>query len=202
MALDRQRQAPLAPPRQSLKRRITSQTLSVSDQDVAKFRVAHAQHRLTLEELQEIPLEVGLSGEDGFPHRGRIDYVSPEFDPQTGTIMVRGVFKNEDRLLLPGMFVRVRLPLGPPVPNALLVPDRVLQQSQRGRYVLVAGTDDQVEQRLVEPGQLNGNLRVIASGLKPDDRVIVTGADRAVPGHKVAPQTININTDGSVAASN
>jgi RND family efflux transporter MFP subunit len=175
--------------------------VNVSDQDVAKFRAAHAQHRLTLEEFQRIPLEVGLSGEDGFPHKGRIDYVSPEFDPQTATLLVRGVFENDDRLLFPGMFVRVRLPLGPPVPDSLLVPDRVVQQSQQGSYVLVVGNDNEVQQRAVQLGQLDSSLRVIASGLGPDDRVVMTSLDRALPGRKVTPQAVLLGADGSVTAS-
>jgi RND family efflux transporter MFP subunit len=176
--------------------------VNLSDQDLTKFRASHAQHRLTLEELQQIPLEVGLTDEDGFPHKGKIDYVSPELDPQTATILVRGVFENTDRTLLPGMFVRVRAPLGPPVPNAFLVPDRIIQQSQQGRYVLVVGVDDQVEQRVVELGQLEGGLRVITSGLKPDDRVVMAAQDRAVPGRKVTPQPVSVANDGNVTATN
>jgi RND family efflux transporter MFP subunit len=176
--------------------------VNLSDQDLTRFRVSHAQHRLTPEEVRQIPLEIGLMGEDGFRHKGKIDYVSPELDPQTATILVRGVFENTDRTLLPGMFVRVRMPLGPPVPDALLVPDRILQQSQQGRYLLVVGADDQVEQRVVQLGQLEGSLRVITSGLKPDDRVIMTALDRAVPGRKVAPQPVSVGNDGSVTASN
>jgi RND family efflux transporter MFP subunit len=176
--------------------------VNLSDQDLTRFRVSHSQHRLTLEELQKSPLEIGLTGEDGFAHKGSINYVSPELDPQTATILIRGVFENSDRTQLPGMFVRVRMPLGPQVADALLVPDRILQQSQQGRYVLVIGVDDQVEQRVVQLGQLEGSLRVVTSGLKPDDRVIMTGLDRAVPGRKVAPQPVSVGSDGSVTASN
>ena len=176
--------------------------VNVSDQDVMRFRAAHAQHRLTLAEFQQIPLEVGLEGEDGFPLKGQINYVSPELDPQTATILVRGVFDNSDLTLLPGMYVRMRLPLGPPVPNALLVPDRILGQSQQGRYLLVVGADDRVEQRPVQLGQLEGSLRVITAGLKPDDRVVMTALDRAVPGRKVMPQPVSVGSDGGVTASN
>jgi RND family efflux transporter MFP subunit len=175
--------------------------VNVSDQDVMRFRASHSQHRLTLDEFQQIPLEAGLMGEDGFPHQGKISYVSPELDPQTETILVRGVFDNSDRTLLPGMYVRVRVPLGPPVPNALLVPDRILQQSQQGRYLLVVGADDEVEQRMVQLGQLEGSLRVITSRLKSDDRVVMTALDRAVPGRKVTPQLVSIGDDGGVTAS-
>jgi RND family efflux transporter MFP subunit len=99
---------------------------NVSDQDLARFRASHADRRLTLAELQTIPIEVGLTNEDGFPHKGKADYVSPTLDPQTATILVRGAFANKDRVLLPGMFARVRVPMGPPVADALLIPDRIL----------------------------------------------------------------------------
>ena len=160
---------------------------------MAKFRASHADRRLTLAELQKIPIEVGLTNEDGFPHKGEVDYASPTLDPQTATILVRGVFANKDHVLLPGMFARVRVPMGPPVADALLVPDRILQQSQQGRYVLVVTANEEVEQRTVQPGQLDGSLRVITAGLKPDDRVVVSGLGRAIPGRKVAPQPSSLS---------
>jgi RND family efflux transporter MFP subunit len=176
-------------------------TFNVSDQDLMKFRANEAGRRLTLAELKQIPVEVGLMSEDGFPHKGRADYVSPAIDPQTATILVRGVFENKNRELLPGMFARVRLPLGPPVADALLVPDRILQQSQQGRYVLVVDANEEVQQRIVQLGQLEGSLRVITAGLKPDDRVVVTAVDRAIPGRKVAPRPFSLAADGSIVAA-
>ena len=176
---------------------------NVSDEDLMKFRANEAGRRLTLAELKQIPVEVGLMNEDGFPHKGKLDYAAPDIDPQTATILVRGVFENSNRGLLPGMFVRVRVPLGPPVADALLVPDRILQQNQQGRYVLVVDANNEVEQRMVQLGQLDGGLRVITAGLKPDDRVVVTAVDRAIPGRKVAPRPISLSaaSDGGIAAS-
>jgi RND family efflux transporter MFP subunit len=176
---------------------------NASDQDLMKFRANEGNRHLTLAELQQIPIEVGLMSETGFPHAGKVNYVSPEVDPQTATILVRGVFENKNGALLPGMFVRVRVPMGQPIANALLVPDRILQQSQEGRYVLVVGPNDEVEQRPVQLGELDGGLRVITGGLKADDRVVVSGADRAVPGRKVAPQPVSLagTTDGRTTAA-
>jgi RND family efflux transporter MFP subunit len=167
-------------------------TFNVSDQNLMKFRANEGNRRLTLAELQQTPIEVGLMDEEGFPHRGKINYVSPELDPQTATILVRGVFENKDHALLPGMFVRLRVQMGPPKADALLVPDRILQQNQEGRYLLVVGANDEVEQRAVQPGELDGQLRVITAGLKPDDRVVITGLDRAIPGRKVNTRPISI----------
>ena len=91
--------------------------------------------------------------------------MAPALDPATGTLLVRGIMQNPDRDLLPGFFVRMRLPMGRVDRNALLVPDRSLQEDQGGRYLLVVNKDDVVEQRYVQLGQLDGALRVITSGL-------------------------------------
>ncbi|WMT71711.1 efflux RND transporter periplasmic adaptor subunit [Bradyrhizobium sp. Ash2021] len=132
-------------------------TFNVSDQNVLRFRKNEG-GRLTLAELQQIPIEAGFMDEEGFPHRGKIDYVSPDIDPQTATILVRGVFENKNHALLPGLYVRLRVPIGPPKADALLVPNRILQQNQEGRYLLVVGANDEVEQRDVQLGELDGEL--------------------------------------------
>jgi RND family efflux transporter MFP subunit len=97
------------------------------------------------------------------------------------------VLPNSDRALLPGLFVRVRVPLDRQQ-NALLVPDVALGSDQAGRYVLVVNGENVVEQRKVQTGPLEGELRVIESGLKAEDRVITAGLLRAIPGQKVDPQ--------------
>jgi RND family efflux transporter MFP subunit len=161
---------------------------NLSEQDVLKIRTNLSQHRLTLADLHKVPVDVGLSDENGFPHQGTIQYVAPALDPQTGTLLVRGIMANPDRTLLPGFFVRMRLPMGKVDQNALLVPDRALQEDQGGRYLLVLNKDNVVEQRYVKLGELVGTLRVVTSGLKPDDRVVVADLWRASPGTKVTPQ--------------
>ncbi|MGH8115273.1 MAG: efflux RND transporter periplasmic adaptor subunit, partial [Rhodanobacteraceae bacterium] len=105
----------------------------------------------------------------------------------TGTLAARGMLANTDRALLPGMFVRVRVPAGGNLENALLVPETALGTDQGGRYLLVVGKDDVVEQHEVEVGPLQGTLRVIEKGIAPGDRVIVAGLLRAIPGQKVEP---------------
>lgn len=167
-------------------------TFNMSEQDLLKIRENLEGRRLTLDELRKIPMEVGLMTEEGYPHQGNLDYVSPELDPATGTILVRGIFSNPDKTLLPGFFVRIRIPAGRVVPNALLVPERAIGQNQEGRYVLVVNKDDVVEQRKAQLGQQFGELRWVEQGLKPDDRVIVSGLQRAIPGRKVAPQPATI----------
>ena len=165
---------------------------NLSEQTVLKIRQNLSQHRLTLADLHKIPVDVGLSDEQGFPHRGTIQYVAPALDPATGTLLVRGVLPNPDRLILPGFFVRMRLPMGKVDRSALLVPDRALQTDQGGTYLLVLDNSDVVQQRYVQVGSVIGALRVVTSGLKPEDRVVVGDLWRAAPGTKVTPQPTTI----------
>jgi RND family efflux transporter MFP subunit len=166
---------------------------TVNEQEVLRIRAEATRRGLTSDDLQQFPVEVGLQTEDGFPHKGKLDYVAPTISQSTGTLAVRGVLPNADRVLLPGYFVRVRVPMDEQA-NALLVPDVALGSDQSGRYVLVVNKDNVVEQRKVRTGQVEGELRVIESGLKPDDRVVVAGLLRAIPGQKVEPQLQKIET--------
>jgi len=165
---------------------------NLSEQQVLKIRQNLSQHRLPLADLHKVPVDVGLSDEQGFPHRGTIEYVAPQLDPATGTLLVRGVLPNPDRALLPGFFVRMRLPMGRVDRNALLVPDRALQTDQGGQYLLVLDSSDVVRQRYVQLGSLMGALRVVTSGLAPEDRVVVGDLWRATPGTKVTPKPTTI----------
>ncbi len=167
-------------------------TFNVSEQEVLRIREALKERRLTQADFDKIPIEIGLMDETGYPHRGMLQYIAPEIDPATGTVLVRGVFENADRALLPGFFVHIRVPITEQPRTALLVPNAILGASQEGRYVLVVNAQDEVEQRNVTLGAQQGDLRVIESGLKPDDRVVVTGGSRAVPGRKVTPTEATI----------
>ena len=157
---------------------------NASERDVLQVRASLASRGETTAALIGIPVEVGLQTEDGYPHDGKLDYVAPTVNASTGTLAGRAVFANTDRTLLPGYFVRVRIASRQQQP-ALLVPNVVLGSDQGGAYVLVVNHDNVVEQRKVEAGQVVGELRVIESGLGKDDRVIVGGIMRAIPGQKV-----------------
>jgi RND family efflux transporter MFP subunit len=165
---------------------------NLSEQQVLQIRQNLNQHRLTFADLRKVPVDVALSDQTGFPLQGTIEYVAPALDPATGTLLVRGILANPDRTLLPGFFVKMRLPMAKVDRNAMLVPDRSLQEDQGGRYLLIVNKDDLVEQRYVQLGQLDGALRVITSGLKADDRVVVGDLWRATPGTKVKPQLTTI----------
>jgi RND family efflux transporter MFP subunit len=169
---------------------------NVSERDVLRIRDEMAKRGLTSDDLKKVPVEVGLQDDQGYPHKGTLDYVAPGLTASTGTLAVRAVLPNEKRALLPGNFVRVRVPLGEE-PDKLLVPDRAIGTDQSGRYVLVAGKDDVVEQRPVEIGQLVGELRVIDKGITADDRVLVSGLQTVVAGEKIEPEVKDL---GSAAA--
>ncbi len=132
----------------------------------------------------QAPLMLGLAGDDQYPFEGRIDFVDNRLDPSTGTIQVRGVFPNSERQLLPGLFVRIRVPLGVRE-NALMVPDAALGSDQRGRFLLAVDEENVVEYRPVRVGVLVNGLREIREGISSEDRVIVAGVQRARPGSKV-----------------
>lgn len=161
---------------------------SVSEQDVLRIREEIRKKKLTDAELKNVPVDIGLQNESGYPHVGHLDYASPTVDPSTGTLTARAIYENADKVMLPGMFVRVRIPTDKQE-NALLVPESALGSDQDGRYLLVVNKDNVVEQRKVEVGVTDGADRVIEKGIGPDDRVIVAGLLRAIPGQKVDPQT-------------
>jgi RND family efflux transporter MFP subunit len=171
---------------------------NVNEQDVLRIREDARRRGMTVNEIRQLPIEVGLQTETGYPHKGKLDYVSPSINQSTGTLAVRGILANPDRVLLPGFFVRVRVPYDEQK-DALLVPDTALGSDQAGRYVLVVNADNVVEQRKVQTGQLDGELRVIENGLKGDDRVVVAGLLRAIPGQKVDPQLQKIETPPAAA---
>ena len=173
---------------------------NVSEQDVVRLRAGIRERGTTEAELRKMTIEVGLVNETGYPHKGTLDYAYPGVTSSTGTLAVRGVLPNPDRILLPGYFVRIRVPLSKE-PDTLLVPDAAIGNDQGGRYVLLVGKDGIVEQRKIEIGETRGDLRIVTQGLSADDSVIVSGVARAVPGQKVEaePQTLaRSGDDGEV----
>jgi RND family efflux transporter MFP subunit len=171
---------------------------NVNEQDVLRFREEMRKRGVTPDDIRKMPIDVGLQNETGYPHKGTIDYVSPTLNQATGTIAARGILQNADRALLPGFYVRVRIPFDEQK-DALLIPDTALGADQAGRYVLVVNADNVVEQRKVQTGPLDSGLRVIESGLKPDDRVVIAGLLRAIPGQKVDPQLQKIEAQPAAA---
>jgi RND family efflux transporter MFP subunit len=137
----------------------------------------------------QIPVQVGLGNETGFPHTGRIDFIDNRVDPATGTMRVRAVLENKDALFSPGFFVRVKVATGEPKPT-LLVTERAIGTDQGRKYVLVVNDKNVVEYHEVQLGPLADGLRAVTSGLSPGEWVVVNGIQRARPGITVAPQKV------------
>ena len=141
----------------------------------------------------KIPVEMGLADEAGYPHQGLLDFSESGVDPQTGTLKLRAVFENKGvpPPLVPGLFARVRMPIGQRA-DMSLVSERAIGSDQSGRFVLVVGEDDVVEKRNVRVGQLIDGLSVIEDGVQSGDRIVVRGLQRARPQATVDPETIDM----------
>lgn len=141
----------------------------------------------------EIPLHLGLADEEDFPHEGLYDFSESGVDPETGTLQLRGIFDNPGAtpILLPGLFTRIRMPLGKR-PDMPLVTERAVANDQSGTYLLIVNSEDIVERRSIKSGQRKDGLIVIEEGLRAGDRVVVKGVQRARPGRKVAPEQIDM----------
>jgi RND family efflux transporter MFP subunit len=133
-----------------------------------------------------LPVFLGLANESGFPHEGRLDFVDNQVDPQSGTIRTRAVFSNRSRALTPGLFARVKL-VGTEQKSVTLVRDAAIGTDQDRKFVLVVGAGDTLAYRPVVPGRLSDGLRIVTSGLKPGERIVVNGLMRVRPGMKVNP---------------
>jgi len=128
-----------------------------------------------------------LADEMGYPHDGYLDFAAISLSPTTGTLLLRGIFPNPTYKILPGLFARVRAPLGEPRP-ALLVPEVAIGYDQLGPYVLTVNDQKEVRRVPVKLGTQVDDYRVVAEGLNGDEWVIVNGLLRAIPGKQVTPE--------------
>ena len=158
---------------------------TAAEPDVLRFRRALARDGMTRETLSRIPVEAGLQDDTGYPYKGRLDFADTGVDATTGTLQVRAVIDNFDKRLIPGLFTRLRIPLGPPAP-ALVLPETAFGIDQVGPYVMVVDKDDVVSLRRVTTGPARDGLRVVTAGIGPDDRVVIEGLQNAAPGRKAA----------------
>jgi RND family efflux transporter MFP subunit len=138
-----------------------------------------------------IPVFVSLETEEDYPHRGILDFRENKVDPTTGTIKLRGVLPNRNRLMVPGMFARVRVPVGEPR-TRLLAPQAAVGSDQRGDYVVVVGSDNIAQERVVKLGRRVEDMIVVTEGLKADDLIVVNGIQKARQGSEVSPTRITL----------
>jgi len=146
------------------------------------------------------PVRIGLANETGFPHEGKLDFVDNRLDPNAGTIRLRAVVPNANRLFAPGLFARVRIGGSAAYP-ATLVQDQAVGTDQDRKFVLVLKPDSSVEYRPVTLGRLVDGLRVVMSGLKPGEDVVVNGLMRVRPGMKVVAKRTIMAPDSATLAS-
>src|SRR5258708_32077978 len=149
--------------------------------------------KLKIDDAEEkIPVEMALATDDGYPKQGIVDFVDNRVNAATGTIRLRGVFANPEfqpqrREMAPGLFARIRVPLGDPHP-VLLVTDRAIGTDQGQKFVYVVDSKNEVVFRAVKLGSVYNGLRVIAEGLSSSDSIIIDGLQRVRPGSSVTPK--------------
>jgi RND family efflux transporter MFP subunit len=138
------------------------------------------------------PVYMGLPNENGYPHRGSVDFAATTLTPTTGTLLMRGIFPNQDGKILPGLYARVHVPVKEKV--ALLVPQESIGSDQRGSYVLVVNQRNIVQRTGVKIGTTVDNLRAIEEGLSGEEWVVIKGLQKAVPGRTVTPEKQDLKT--------
>jgi len=141
-------------------------------------------------------VEASLSDEQGWPRRGKLDFVDNQLDRGSGTIHARASLPNPDLLIAPGEFARLRLVTTAPR-SVLLVPDAALVTDQSAKLIMTVDEGGTVVPKSVQTGQMSNGLRVITAGLAPSDRIVINGLMRVRPGAKVTPQQGTINLAAS-----
>ncbi|CDF84510.1 Resistance-Nodulation-cell Division (RND) multidrug efflux membrane fusion protein MexE precursor [Pseudomonas knackmussii B13] len=145
------------------------------------------------------PVYLGLTGEDGFPHLGQLDFLDNQVNPATGTIRGRAVFDNKEGLYTPGLYARLKL-VGSGTYPAALIKDEAVGTDLGKKFVLVVGADSKVAYRSIELGPKLEGLRIVRSGLAKGDRIVVNGLQRVRPGAQVEAQGVPMASPDTLAA--
>lgn len=177
---------------------------SLSETDLLRFMEMLRQHEIPDPDENPPVLYLGLDNSAGYPYQGTLDFRELGVDPGTGTALRRGLFANPNNELLPGLFVRIRAPIGEPK-QRLLVEKRAIGTDQRGDFLLVVNDKNVVEYRLVKLGISTDGMRVINSGVEPGEWIVVNGLQRARPGATVDPERVTMTmgptADGTATSS-
>lgn len=160
--------------------------LEVDERSALRYRALQAQGRRQSDQAGSITAWMGLADEEGFPRQGRLDFADNQLTPETGSLRIRAVFPNPDGAAPPGFFARVRIP-GTGDYDALLIRDAAIGNDQGHPFVLVVDDSSVAAHRPVELGPLIDGLRAVRSGLRPQDKVIITGLMNVRPGTRVQP---------------
>ena len=159
---------------------------------VLKFNRILRENRLATHE-NRIPVEMQLADETGYPRRGYIESTDNRLNAGTGSLVIRMVFPDTDHALLPGLFARVRLPVTAPE-SALLISERAIGTDQNQKFVLAVEGNNTVAYRSVKLGGTFDGKRIVRTGLKPGDRIVVNGLHRVRPGMQVAPEVVTASS--------
>ncbi len=154
-----------------------------SEQDVLKYMRLAASGQRESSRVAKNPVFLGLVDEDGFPHHGHMDFVDNRFDVDTASMRARCVFPNDDQILLPGMFARIRIPGSSPH-SSVLIPDSAIGTDQASQFVYVV-VDGVIERRPIKPGPIVDGMRVIREGLEGSEMLVIEGLLQARPNAKV-----------------
>ncbi len=157
---------------------------SVSEREIAPF-MARRSRQEEPGRQQQPEVFAGLAEEEGYPHRGQLDFAATSVDASTGTLLLRGLFPNPDARMLPGQYARIQVPVRER--SALLVPQVAVRSDQEGSYVLLVNAQGVAQRQSVEAGSRREELVVIESGLTGQEWVVVKGVLKAVPGRRVEP---------------
>lgn len=145
-----------------------------------------------------LPVEIGLTGEEGYPHQGKVDFLDNQLTPSTGTIRMRALLDNAQRQFTPGLFARVRLP-GSAEFKATLIDDKAVLTDQDRKYVYIVDKEGKAQRRDITPGRLADGLRIVRQGLNPSDKVIVEGLQKVfMPGMPVNAKTVAMTTSAAL----
>lgn len=148
-----------------------------------------------------VQVNAGLTNEQGYPHAGRLEFVDNRIDPATGSVRMRAIVDNKERLLTPGLYARVQVGASNGGAAVPLINDVAVGTDQNRKYVYVIGADNKAEYRVVQLGPVVDGLRVVRGGLKDGERIVVAGLQRVRPGAPVTPQAVPMSGAASAAAA-
>jgi multidrug efflux system membrane fusion protein len=160
----------------------------VDENALLKFNALARANKLVSNSDGNVPVEMELADENDFPHRGYIESFDNKLDPNTGSILLRAVFPNSKRDIVPGLFARIRIP-GSQEHPALLIDERAIGTDQAQKFVLTLTSSNTVDYRPIKLGPLVNDKRIVRQGLEPGEQVVVNGLQRARPGMPVTPQS-------------
>jgi multidrug efflux system membrane fusion protein len=161
---------------------------NIDEDTYLKFNRLASQKKLEADGDGEVPVGLELADEDAFPHTGHIESFDNQLDPNTGSILVRAVFNNDDGRIVPGLFAHIRIPLSERH-EAVLIDEKTIGTDQANKFVLTLTSSNTVAYRQIQLGPVVDGKRIVRSGLEAGEKIVVNGLQRVRPGMAVTPET-------------